>query len=217
MIAFAVILLILSPFVAHAAGLWAARRLESQPGQIRDWMPSIPTQTITSGSAQARWEKRGQAVEAHMLRLFKGGVQGASAESVAAQLGEDVSVVAAVLARLREEVPSRLQVTRGGTLLHDFSADSIQALSKRLTQGFPARAALFALGVFANIGAAWPMILSITVAVGSLLGMAVSPEPLWAGLGGLGDLAILISIRAFLLISYVQEFMIKKNDLLIKI
>lgn len=164
-----------------------ANRMHFKPGYIRDWMPSIPNNTVTDGDAEKRWQKRGAAIEAKALKHLEGGANGVSAESLASALGEDVTVTAAVLAHMREEVDCRLRVTRGGRLLHDFSGDQIAKLKSKKRQTLPARFGIFVLSIFANIGAAWPIVLSIAIATGALAGMAIFPDPLTIGVAGIAS------------------------------
>ena len=157
-----------APFFAHLAGWLASRSLRVRPGAIREWMPSIPDYVERDGRAEARWEKRRRATEAKLLKLFARGVEGAEAAALAAQLGEDREVVEGALSHMREEIDARLRVTRSGKLLHDFSADAIASLKMRRRMSLPLRFAIFVLGVLANLGAAWPVIMALLVALGAL-------------------------------------------------
>lgn len=161
-------MLFAAPFVAHVSGWFVARTLRVKPGAIREWMPSIPDHIEVDGRAEARWEKKRKAVEAKLLRRFADGVEGAEALTLAADLGEDPEVVAGALGHMREEIPTRLRVTRGGKLLHDFDASSIAALKTRRRMGLPLRFAVFILGALANLGAAWPVVMGLLVASGAL-------------------------------------------------
>lgn len=157
-----------APFIAHLSGWLTSRYLRVDAGAIREWMPSIPDHIEEDGAAEARWERRRKSVEAKLLRKFSGGVTGAEAHSLAGELGEDPEVVAGALSHMREELPTRLRVTRGGKLLHDFSADAISTLRNKRRMAWPMRLGIFVLGVFANLGAAWPVVMGLLVAAGAL-------------------------------------------------
>lgn len=180
--------------VARILGGMVARHLRSPFGHGRDWMPTIPNNTVTDASAQKRWETRTRSIEARILKSLEKRPENVEAEHLAGELGEDLAVVHAALTRIRDELPVRLKVTRKGRLIHDFTVADVQRLIARQKLKAPMRGLLFVLGVFANIGATWPMLLSIFVAVLGLVAMTTMPNP--AVIGGIALAATGIIIVA---------------------
>ena len=185
-------MLVGAPFVAHLSGWLTSRFLRVESGAIREWMPSIPDHIEDDGRAEARWERRRRVIEAKLLSKFAGGVTGAEAHALAAELGEDPEVVAGALGHMREEIPTRLRVTRSGKLLHDFDGGDIRTLRNRRRMGWPIRVVIFVLGALANLGAAWPILMGLLVAVGALGVMAVE-----GGAAVVGGVALLIVAALF--------------------
>jgi hypothetical protein len=186
-----------APVLAHLVGWAVARSLRVRPGAIREWMPSIPDHIESDGRAEARWEKRRKALEGKLLQRFSRGVQGAEAHALAGELGEDPEVVAGALGRMREEIPTRLRVTKSGKLLHDFDAESISALKRRRVMALPARLGIFVLGVFANLGAAWPVLMGLLVALGALAAIAVEGSAVAIGGAALAVVTGLFIVNMF--------------------
>lgn len=171
-----IVLLLLTLPASHVVGALAARRLRVGPGMARDVMPALPASPPVKGRAERRWERQLDKVEARLLSHMAQGAQGVDAAGLSAQLGLEVEVVEAALARMREEIPCRLQITRQGRMLHDFAAQDIAALVSRRRRAGPMRALLFVLAAFANIGAAWPFLSMTFISIGGLLGMSAAPE-----------------------------------------
>jgi len=178
---FGLITILSGPVVGHIVGWMVSRHLRSKFGHGRDWMPTLPNNTVTDPDAQKRWEKRARIIEARILKLIESNPVGVEADQLAATLGEDVAVVSAALSRMRDEIPVRLRVTRMGRLLHDFTTEDIKRLRARQGLKMPVRALLFILAIFANIGATWPVLMSVFVAVLGLAAMATSVNPAFIG------------------------------------
>lgn len=190
------LIVLVAPFVGRIVGYFAAKQVRVPWGHIRDWMPSIPNNSILDDRAEERWEKRTRALEAKALRVLQDEPTGVTAENLASRIGEDISVVSAVLERIREEIPNRLRVTRGGQLIHDFKTEDVKALQRKQLLKGPARVAVFFLGLLANIGATWPMMMSVLVGVGALAAMTAVAEPLIVGFGGLLAIMGLLMVNA---------------------
>lgn len=190
----AVAVMTLGLFVAHLMSWRMAEGLRAAFGRAREVMPSLPASPPQRGGAQARWDRRVFAVEGRLIDHLKGGATRVEASQLAAQLGEPVEVVEAALARLREEIPHRLQITRAGRLLHDFTAEDIEAIRSRRARSAPSRLAWFSLAAAANIGAAWPAIATALVAGFALYEMstAAEGEALVAGIAGLLLVGVLV-------------------------
>lgn len=171
------VLLVLSLPAAHVVGWLATQRLKVGAGMGRDLMPSLPAAPPVSGAAERRWESRLEsALSKIVAHLSQSSAQLTQIEAspLAAQLGLDAAVVEAALARMREEIPCRLQITAQGRMLHDFKAEDIAALRARRRRAWPMRMLLFGLAAFANIGAAWPFLSMTFIAVGALFAMAAA-------------------------------------------
>jgi len=196
------LLVVIGPLVGRVVGWYAARQVRVPWGHIRDWMPSIPNNAVLDANAEERWEKRTRALEAKALRVIAEEPTGVTAAKLAPNVGEDVAVVSAVLERIREEIPNRLRVTRGGALIHDFEIEDVKTLQRKQLLKGPARLGVFVLSILANIGATWPMMMSVLVGVGALGAMAVVPEPLIVGIAGL------LAIMGLLLVNVVGGWFI---------
>ena len=189
-----VLVLAMMPLLVQLAGAWVARGLRVAPGRGREVMPSLapaapPGDLQTFGRA---WLQRRRALEARLVKRFAGGVEGAEAEALAATLGVQPALAAAALAHLREVIPCRLRVTRGGRLLHDFRAADLARWRRRRRWRAPGRLLTFVVAALANIGAAWPVLIGGGVAVSTLVSMwTTDDEALMTGLAGLLTVAVL--------------------------
>lgn len=181
---FAIVVLFASPIVARIAGRYFSKSLEASFGHARDWMPTLPNHAIVKGEPGQRWQKRVRRLEMRALPFIEASPTGVTADLLAGELSEDVSVADAVLERLRDEIPSRLKVTRSGRLIHDFDAADIRALKRRNGVRAPARVLLFTLALLANAGAAWPILMAIFVGMIAFVGMA-GTNPIATGIGGI--------------------------------
>lgn len=182
------VLLVLSIPAAHLIGAALSSRLDVEPGHVREVMPAMPSSPPVSGKAERRWDKQIRALEKKLIAQFKGGAVDVEAHDIAAQHGVDVVIAEAVLAKMREEIPCRLRITAQGRLIHDFKAEDIQALQSRRQRALPMQILLTILGGFANIGAAWPFLSMIAIAVMTLTAMAGangSEAQLATGIAGL--------------------------------
>ncbi len=183
--------LLVGVLVAHLVGVGVARGLRVAPGHIRRAMPSLPTVDAGDGRGHA-WRRQVRAVEARLLDRFEAGVEGAHAAELAHALEAPVEAVRQALDRLRQEMPCRLRVTRGGRLLHDFSADAVAGLRARRRRTRPLRLGLVLLALLANVGAIWPVVVLGFLAAGSLNAM-LEADAAQVGLVGLGALAALVA------------------------
>jgi hypothetical protein len=154
--------------VAHLVGIELSRRFGTQPGHARELMPTLPPNPIQEGTPEMRWNRSVRRVERRLLKRFADGVEGVDAQTLAADMGENPELVNAALERLREELPCRLRVRRDGTMLHDFDAEDIQALSRSRRRSAPFKLVLLAFAAFANIGAAWPIFTILFMAIVTL-------------------------------------------------
>ena len=169
------------PVLARVVGWLVSRQLRSSFGHSRDWMPTLPNNTVLDPDAQRRWEKRARRIEGRLLSHLIRHPIGASAEGLSGVLGEDVEIVGAALARVRDEVPVRLQVTRKGQLLHEFDPKDLESLKQKQGLRIGLGLVLYVLAIGANIGAAWPVLLSIFVALLGMAGMVTLAEPVLVG------------------------------------
>src|SRR5690606_19538479 len=125
----AIAIVAFAPLVAHLLGRALAGVLSAPPGRIADFMPTIPDHKVGRGRVLARFEQRRRRVERAFIRQYaETGVDAVDPQRLAATLQDDVEVVEALLAHLRESIPCRLQVTRDGRLLHTFAAADLQRL-----------------------------------------------------------------------------------------
>lgn len=209
---FIVAAMILAGFViAHVVGLSLSRRMSVRPGHAREVMPTLPVAPVSKGlGAEQRWNASIRRVEEKLIKEFENGVEGAEASVLAGQIGEDETLVDAALERLREEIPCRLRITQSGRMLHDFDGEDIRALARMRTASWPLRASVFVLAALANVGAIWPVILMLTLALVTLnavMGTATSAEGEIVGVAGLlyiaaaGFGAVALSLVARLLLT----------------
>ncbi len=184
------------PF-AHMIAALVTWSIRVNPGHIREVMPVMPAARPIKGRAERRWDRQVHQAEARLLRRFKDGVQGAEASALAPLITLDPMVVEEALARMREEIPCRLRVTRQGRMLHDFKAEDVAALRRRRALSMPLRAALFGLALFANLGAAWPVLAMALGAVLTLAAMAgaAEEEAFVTGLIGLSLLGVFFVVN----------------------
>ena len=187
--------LVASLFLAHVVALRVSKRLEVKPGYAWEVMPSLPSAPPVSGRAEARWDKNLERVERRLLAEFDALTQPIEAHALAGAWGEDVALVEAVLTRMREEVACRLQITQQGRMFHTFSAEQIQQLRNKRARGWPLRALWFAVGVFANIGAIWPVVAVASIAGGALFVISATVtegDMLNAGILGIGAILVVV-------------------------
>ena len=189
------IALVLGLALSHLLGASLVRLLTPRAGHARRVMPSLPLGFIVDGPRAAeRWMRTVRRAERRAIAALDGGGTGIEARSLAARIHEDEEVVSAALARLRDEVPCTMRVTRDGRMLHDFDAADIAELRRRRRSTAPVRAVLFLLAVFANVGAVWPVVTVLMLAVVTL--SAVTSEvgdPVEVGLVGLGIIAAVLA------------------------
>lgn len=164
----AIAALILGFVLAHVIGARFSRRLVVKPGRIREVMPTLPVAPLLQGRAAARWNQSIDRVEGRLVRHFEGGARTVDGGTVAAEISEDAALVNAALERMREQIPCRLRITASGRLLHDFEAEDIAVLAARRRASWPFKALVFALSALANVGAMWPVLLILMLAVGGL-------------------------------------------------
>lgn len=176
--------------LAHLAGMRLASRLDVRPGHVRRAMPTLPLQQYAVG---ARWSRGLRRVERALLPILRAEPAGVEAAPLAGRIDEPLALVVAVLERLREEVPCRLRVTRSGRILHDFEPAALAELASRRRRTRPWLLLVYLLGLFSNLGAAWPVITILFVA-SSTLGQVLrgGQDATTIGLIGLLSLAGLV-------------------------
>ena len=172
LIAFLLALALTLP-AAHLIGRSAARRRSVAPGRAREVMPSLPSAPPRHGSAERRWDRAMDRIERELLARFaEQGALDVEAHELAAQLGEHPERLEAVLARMREEIPSRMRIMRSGAIRMDFSSEHLLALKRSRRRSMPRKLALGAIAAVANLGAAWPFLslaLIVLVTLSSML------------------------------------------------
>jgi len=159
--------------VAHAVGVLVSRQARVDPGHSREAMPALPAKPRLAGSAEQRWDRTIDSLERKLISRFAGGVDGVEAWELAAELGEEPLVVEATLARMREEIPCRMRITRSGKIFHDFEGSDIAKLGAIRTSSLVTRVLLSGLASMANIGAAWPAMCVAGVAMFALYEMSI--------------------------------------------
>lgn len=187
---------VLGLIIAHVLGARFARRLDVRPGHARRVMPTLPLAQFAVGP---EWTRGLRRVERTLLPILQVEPTGVEAAPLAGRLEEPLDLVVAVLERLREEVPCRLRVTRSGRLLHDFEPAALAELAVQRRQTRPWLAAVYLFGLFANLGAAWPVIIILFVASSTLVEVFRDlASGVRAGVGGLVALAALIGLTLVL-------------------
>ncbi len=178
---------------AHLMGWWLSRKRQVKAGHIREVMPSLPSSPPRKGRAERRWDRAMNRVEKRLLAQFKQGATQVHAAQLAGQLAEDPDLVEAVLARMREEIPCRMQIMRSGTIYHDFKAEDIAELTRQRRRSLPRQVMLAILTAFANIGAAWPFLSVVVIVLATFaqmnsLNVGADPESamITAGITGIG-------------------------------
>jgi len=179
-----------SILLAHYVAQVVARSNSVGPGHVREVMPTIPVAPLVRRIPVRRWRNAVRRVEGRLVEHFQGGVAGATAEGLAGELGEDERVVAGALERMREEVDCRIRVTRSGTLLHDFEADQIAQLRRERAQSTPKKIFMFAVAAASNIGAIWPVLAVLFLAVTSLDAMTHFDDPVAWGVYGIAVICV---------------------------
>ncbi len=185
-------LMLVGLLVAHAVGYYLTRLLEVEPGHIREVMPTIPVAPLYEGDEQRRWKEEVREVEKELVERFSGGVSGVTAAGLAGEMNRDERVVSGALERMREEVDCRLRITRSGQILHDFGADAIERLQRERTRLIPTQLLMLGMAATANIGAVWPILAVLFLALASLGLMATYEQGTAFGLFGLGSIAIIL-------------------------
>lgn len=202
---FFAVMLLTSIALAHFVGWTLVETLEVDPGHIREVMPTIPVAPLQEGSPGRRWRNAVRRVEGTLLERFSGGVTQMAAAELAAELSEDRRVVAGALERMREEVDCRIRVTRSGKILHDFSADQIAELQKKRARSIPTKLFMFGVAAASNIGAIWPVLTILFLAVASLQAMARHIDGAQWGMYGIG--MILVVFGATFAVSWGLHFL----------
>lgn len=185
-----ILLFVLGLVGAHLLGRRIAARLTVRPGHIRRLMPTLP---LRHDDRRPGWEKRLRAAEETVIEALLKAPKGVEASPLAAQIGEDRDVVQGVLEHLRQEVPCDLRVTRSGRLLHDFDPAELAELSRKRNARRPFIIGIYLMGLLANLGAAWPVILILFIAVSTLQQVAGGQgDFIHVGLVGIGMLFSLV-------------------------
>ena len=167
------VILCLSLAVARAVAHVTRSYREIEPGHIRSKMPVLASAPAHETRAEARrWSQRIERVEATILERIEDNPTGVEAAALAVSVGEDVSVIRAILAKWREEIPCRLQITRSGKIYHDFSSEDLARIGSARALSIPLRVSLMVVSLAANLGAVWPLLLTIVIA-GSTLWLAM--------------------------------------------
>lgn len=207
-------LLILSIALAHLVAVKLVERLDVEPGHIREVMPTIPVAPLQTGSEGRRWNRNIRRVEGRILEHFERDFERGdssvfekvSAQGLAAELSEDKRIVAGALERMREEVDCRLRITRDGTILHDFSAEQLETLRQKRTRSAPTKLFMFAVAAAANIGAIWPVLSILLLAIASLDAMYEYANSTGWGLYGIG--LIVIVFGATIILSFALHLLL---------
>ncbi len=165
--------LAVAPLLARAVGWLIAAHLRAEPGKARRWMPTLPELPVEDGTPAARFDAAVRRAERRALPLLAaravgGQVRAIDADALAAELTVPVPVATALLDDWRHRLPSRLRVTRGGRLLHDFPARALAGAVRSGWHALPQRMALMAAAVLANLGALWWVVVGVAVGVASL-------------------------------------------------
>jgi hypothetical protein len=163
----------LAPLAGRVAGSLASRRRWIEPGQARRVMPGLPQEkTPALSQLGKRFDFRVEVASTQIRqRMLASGVKGVTAQALAAQLSLPQEICAAALERLRAQATCHLRVTRSGTLLHDFEESSLRLIKRDTRVPWIARLTLFIASTLANLGAAWPLFLSLLGASLALLGI----------------------------------------------
>lgn len=202
---FLVFALVVSIVLAHFVAQVLVGSLEVEPGHIREVMPTVPVAPLEEGDPDQRWGQAVRRVEGRLLEKFRGGATGVTAEGLAADLGENRRVIAGALERMREEVDCRIRVTRSGTMLHDFEADQIEKLEAERTRSIPMKLFMFGVAAAANIGAIWPVLAILFLAVASLQTVAQYANGAEWGAYGIGMIVVIFG--ATLILSWILHFL----------
>lgn len=153
--------------IAHSVAYRLASFRSCRIGHGREVMPTLPTEE-SDGDPGRRWIDGVRRTERKILNHLKGDTRGVSALQLTAELGEPRQRIVAALERIREEIPCRLRVTRGGELLHDFEADDLDELRRQRRRNGPFRLFAIALAALANVGAIWPVLMVLFIALTAL-------------------------------------------------
>ncbi len=192
--------LVATPLLGRLASWLTRRALAVAPGQIANTMSSLPTLKPQGGALAARFERSVRQAQPRLLQKMANENAPFDAASLAGSLALDPEVVAEALARLRTQVPCRLQVTAGGALLHHFSPEELRRLRRLQRTAWGQRGLLWLLTVCANFGATWLFVLgmwttwrTVTAPIGS-----EAPGPLAMAAQGLVliGLIVVLSVAA---------------------
>lgn len=191
-----ILLFIVGLASAHLLGRRIAARMTVRPGHIRRLMPTLP---LRHDETRPGWAKRLRTAEKAVLKALIETPKGVEAAPLAARIGEDRDVVLGVLEHLRQEVPCHLRVTRRGRLLHDFDPTQLAELSRKRNARRPFIIGIYIMGLLANLGAAWPVILILFIAISTLQQVAGGQgDFVHVGLVGIGMLfSLVVATLAF--------------------
>ncbi len=200
--------LLATPVLARLAGVATARAMRVAPGRAAVQMPGLPARADATGEPATKFEARVQHCEALVLRALATTPGPYEESALAAQLAQDPEVVGEVLARLRQRVPCRLQVTRTGQLLHHFQAADVATLRRARVLGWPRRLVWWIFALLANLGATWLVFVGIFAGLETLreVWKAAEDDRLVTAAEGLG--AMLLVIGLGVLAGYVVELLV---------
>ncbi|MBI5610355.1 MAG: hypothetical protein HY902_15870 [Deltaproteobacteria bacterium] len=190
--------LLATPVLARLAGWATARAMRVAPGRAALQMPGLPARADAAGEPATKFERRVLHCEALVLRALASSPGPYEESALAAQLAQDPEVVGEVLARLRQRVPCRLQVTRAGQLLHHFQASDVAALRRARTLGWPRRIVWWLFALLANLGATWLVFVGIFAGLETLreVWKAAEDDRLITAAEGLGAMLLVIALGA---------------------
>lgn len=174
-------LALLAPLLGRLVGWRLARRRWVELGSARAVMPSPPQEeTPLVKELGARFEARVSAAASRIhQKLLSSDPKGITAEGLAVELSLPPEVTAAALERLRAQASCHLRVTRSGKLLHDFTPSSLRTIKSAGQLPFITRVTLWLAALLANLGAIWPLVLSLMGASLALLGLWSESDDAW--------------------------------------
>lgn len=188
--------LLATPVLGRLAGWATARAMRVAPGRAVVQMPGLPARADAAGEPATKFEARVQHCEALVLRALASTPGPYEENALAAQLAQDPEVVGEVLARLRQRVACRLQVTRSGQLLHHFQAADVATLRRARALGWPRRLVWWLFALMANLGATWLVFVGIFAGLETLreVWKAADDDRLISAAEGLGAMLLVIAL-----------------------
>ncbi len=148
----------------HIIGRRFAKKIMGNPAVVSNIMPGLPSVYHYQGKKR-NWTKMYNEIKKKILNHLQSSFSNVEAYEIAGKFAENTDLVSNILEEISEQIPCRKQVTRKGKLIYDFKKEDVKKLKEKGMGVSLKKIFLVPLAFLANVGAVWPLILTVVVGI----------------------------------------------------